>query len=58
LTWDGYDFLNNVREKSAWQKVLGRAGAAGFLGTQLSLDVGKDLEKALVKEALGLETGS
>ena len=58
LTWEGYDFLDDVRDKSVWQKVLSRAADAGFLGTQLSLDVSKDLAKAIVKEALGLGTGS
>lgn len=53
LTWSGHQYLDNIRDKSAWDKVK----ESGI--TSMSLDVAKDLAKdvitSMAKKKLGLE---
>ena len=58
LTWEGHDFLDSVRDKSVWQKAQRRAENAGLQAAQLTVDILKELGKAVIKESLGLGTGS
>lgn len=53
FTWKGHEYLDNIRDKSAWEK-LHESGLSSF-----SLDIAKDLAgdvtKSLLKKKLGLE---
>lgn len=51
LTWDGYDFLDNVRNEEVWAETRSTIGSK--LGSA-SFDVVKAVASALALKALGL----
>jgi len=51
LTWDGYDFLDSVRDDEVWQNT--RKSIAGAVGSA-SFEVIKAVATAFVMKAVGL----
>ena len=49
LTWDGHEFLNNIRNPSIWNKVKERARE---IGISLTLDIAKEISKAVIHSLL------
>ncbi|WP_421927778.1 DUF2513 domain-containing protein [Lysinibacillus capsici] len=50
LTWEGHNFLDNVRDPGIWEKVKSRSSKL----TSVSLPILADLGVAFVKETMGL----
>ena len=55
LTWEGHDFLEDVRSDAVWQGVQVKAQEAGLSVLNLSFEVLKNLAVSVVKENLGLK---
>jgi hypothetical protein len=49
LTWDGQEFLDNIRSETVWNKIK---GVAKNKGIDLSLDTIKDLAKIAITSLL------
>lgn len=50
LTWDGHEFLDKIRNEETWNKIKTTARAKGV---ELSIDVIKQLGKAIIDSVLG-----
>jgi hypothetical protein len=49
MTWSGHEFLDHIRQDTAWNKVK---GAAREKGLELSLDVIVSLAKTIINSLL------
>ncbi|WP_423748462.1 DUF2513 domain-containing protein [Bacillus cereus] len=50
MTWDGHQFLDNIREKSIWEATKIKAATLG----SVSLPTLSELAKSYIAEKLGL----
>lgn len=55
LTWEGHDFLENVRDPEIWQKTKDGAKAAGGFTVEILSDLAKGLVKTQIKKFTGVE---
>jgi len=53
ITWEGHDFLDNIRDPDVWDKTKAGAEKVG----SFSIDVLKAIAKGLIKEKLQKHTG-
>lgn len=53
LTWDGHEFLDDIRDETAWQKVKDGANEVGSFG----IDTLKQLAKGYIKTQVANKTG-
>lgn len=55
ITWEGYEFLDSVRNPETWQKTKEGARTIGSWSVSLLSDMAKAYAKHLAKEKLGLD---
>ena len=54
-TWDGYEFIETMRDPTIWSRTKGAAGKAGGVGFGVLLEIGKSLVKGeLAKHGIPL----
>ncbi len=54
LTWKGHDFVNTMRTKEVWDRVLIAVKKVGTMALDAVLDLGKDIAKDQARKHLGL----
>lgn len=52
ITWDGHQFLNNVRELSVWEKAKDKCSKIGSLSIPLLSDVASAIISSLITSQL------
>jgi hypothetical protein len=55
ITWQGYDFLDSIRDPEVWRKTKEGASKAGSWTVQLLVEVSKAYAKQKLKEVTGLD---
>lgn len=53
LTWEGYEFLDSIRDDEVWKKTKGGLQSAGGF----TVDLLKDLAKGFIKKQVKQKTG-
>lgn len=51
MTWEGHDFLSTIKNDKVWKRVLSKIKE---LGTDLTLDIVKELAKSYLKQEVGI----
>jgi len=57
ITWNGYEFLDSIRDPEVWKRTEAAAAKVGGVGLSVLLELAKAVAKQLVKERLGLDLG-
>ncbi|WP_353198249.1 DUF2513 domain-containing protein [Sandarakinorhabdus sp.] len=57
LTWNGHEFLDNVRDDAVWKKTKEGASKVGGWSISLVGDIAKAVLKVEAKRRLGLDIG-
>lgn len=52
ITWNGHQFLDNIREKTVWEKTKEKASIVG----SVSLPILSEIAKAYITDMLGLKS--
>lgn len=55
LTWQGHEFLSDVRDPAVWRRTKEGANAAGNAGIQFIWELAKAYGKQLARERLGID---
>lgn len=55
LTWDGHEFLDDIREPAIWKKTKEGATAVGSASLQFMWEMAKAIAKQEAKKRLGLD---
>jgi hypothetical protein len=55
LSWQGYEFLDSVRDPEIWRRTKEGMNKAGTFGVDFAWQIAKAYGKHVVKERLGLE---
>lgn len=55
LTWNGYEFLESVRDPEVWQRTKDGASKVGNYGLEFLVELAKAYGKHVAKEKLGID---
>lgn len=54
LTWKGHDFLDAMRPKGIWERVVAATSKVGSMTVDVALELGKELLRQQARAAAGL----